>query len=68
MLFYTLLKNPYLILHRKHQLSSSPSQHKPTSPQLDSVLQAWVMASQAQSHQATPQSPLEIEVIPAEDC
>uniref|UniRef100_A0A3Q4C0K7 Uncharacterized protein n=1 Tax=Mola mola TaxID=94237 RepID=A0A3Q4C0K7_MOLML len=68
MLFYTLLKNPYLILHRKHQLSSSPSRHKPTSPQLDSVLQAWVMASQAQSRQATPQSPLEIEVIPAEDC
>lgn len=68
MLFYTLLRNPHLILLRKHYLSSSSSQQTSSSPQSDTVLQVWAMASQAQIRQTTPQSPLEIEVIPAENC
>ncbi|XP_027139015.1 stimulated by retinoic acid gene 6 protein-like isoform X2 [Larimichthys crocea] len=50
MLFYTLLRNPHLILLRKHHLSSSSSLQTPSrSPQ--SVLQACsIMASQTQSH------------------
>lgn len=68
MLFYTLLKNPHLILLRKHHLSSGPSQEAPSSRHSDAVLHTWVMVSQAQSQQMTLQSPLEVEVIPAEDC
>lgn len=73
MLFYTLLRNPHLLLLRKHHLSSSSSQQTSSSPQSDTVLQALVMASRAQSCQAKSQSPEitrppEIEVIPAEDC
>ncbi|KAM9363644.1 STRA6-like [Symphorus nematophorus] len=68
MLFYTLLRNPHLILLRKHHLSSSSSLQTSSSPQSDTVVRAWVMASQTKSPQAETQSPLEIEVIPAEDC
>lgn len=67
MLFYTLVKNPQLILLRKHHLSSALSEQKPTLPQSDTVLQAWAMTSQAQSNKATSQSYPEAEAIPAED-
>lgn len=67
MLFYTLLRNPHLILLRKRHLSLSLSQTSP-SKESNTMLQAWVMASQAQNCQVNSQSPLEIEVIPAEDC
>ncbi|XP_038569828.1 STRA6-like [Micropterus salmoides] len=68
MLFYTLLRNPHLILLRKHHLSSSSSLRTPSSPQSDGVLQAWVMASQTQSGKAVSQSSPEIIVTPAEHC
>nr|XP_046264623.1 STRA6-like [Scatophagus argus] len=68
MLSYTLLRNPHLILLRKHHLSSSSSPHTSSSPQSNAVLQAWVMASQTQRRQAASQSLPEITVIPAEDC
>ncbi|XP_071359626.1 STRA6-like [Trachinotus anak] len=62
LLFYTLLRNPHLILLRKHNLfSSSPLQS-------DIAVQTWVMASQIQSRQAAPESLPEIMVTPAEDC
>ncbi|XP_077427665.1 STRA6-like isoform X1 [Vanacampus margaritifer] len=48
-LFYTLLRNPHLILHRKHHLSSLQTLDISSSFQSDTVLQAWLMASQAQS-------------------
>ncbi|CAJ1052730.1 STRA6-like [Xyrichtys novacula] len=64
MLSYTLLRNPHLILLRKHHLCTSQ-----TSPlQSETILHAWVMASQTQSRQAESQSLPEIKVIPAEDC
>ncbi|XP_040892331.1 STRA6-like [Toxotes jaculatrix] len=62
MLFYTLLRNPHLILRRKHHLSSS------SCPQSDMVVRACVMVSQTQSCQEAPQSLPEITVTPAEDC
>lgn len=67
MLFYTLVKNPQLILLRKHHLSSALSEQKPTLPRSDTVLQAWAMTSQVQCNKATPQSNPEAEAIPAED-
>ncbi|KAK5866186.1 hypothetical protein PBY51_020396 [Eleginops maclovinus] len=57
-LFYTLLRNPHLILLRKRNLSSSSS---------DTVVQACVMASQSKSSLAESQSSPEIIVTPAED-
>ncbi|XP_054636013.1 STRA6-like [Dunckerocampus dactyliophorus] len=51
-LLYTLLRNPHLILHRKHHLSSLVTSHVSSSPQSDTVARAWVMASQSQSQQA----------------
>ncbi|XP_068583685.1 STRA6-like [Cebidichthys violaceus] len=70
MLFYTLLRNPHLILLRKHHLSSSSSSslHAPSPPQPDTVAQARVMAFKTQSRQAESQSPPEIIVTPAPDC
>ncbi|XP_034715998.1 STRA6-like [Etheostoma cragini] len=62
MLFYTLLRNPHLILLRKHHLSSSSSLNTSSSPQSNTLVQACFMASQTQSHQA------EITVTPAEGC
>ncbi|XP_013878950.1 STRA6-like [Austrofundulus limnaeus] len=47
-LSYTLMKNPSLILLRKHNLKQS-------STQTETTVRAWVMASQTQSHQATPE-------------
>ncbi|XP_044047702.1 STRA6-like isoform X2 [Siniperca chuatsi] len=68
MLFYTLLRNPHLILLRKHHLSSSSSLQTSSYPLSDTGVQAWVMASQTQSRQAASMSPPEIVVTPAEDC
>ncbi|XP_076585461.1 STRA6-like [Chaetodon auriga] len=71
MLFYTLLRNPRLILFRKHHLSSSSSLETSSSHLSDTVLQAWVMASQTQTHQSASVSPPQTAVIPpipAEDC
>ncbi|XP_035515382.1 STRA6-like [Morone saxatilis] len=68
MLFYCLLRNPHLILLRKHHLSSSSSLQTPSSHQSEAVVHAWVMASQTQSRQAVSQSPPEIIVTPAENC
>lgn len=65
MLFYTLVKNPHLILLRKHHLSSLLEQTSLSKS--DTVLQAWAMTSQAQCHQATPQSDSEAETIPADE-
>ncbi|XP_070781443.1 STRA6-like [Enoplosus armatus] len=65
MLFHTLLRNPHLILLRKHHLSSSSSLQTSSSPQSDTTVQAWVMASQTQSRQAA--SP-EIIITLAEGC
>ncbi|XP_061578083.1 STRA6-like isoform X1 [Cololabis saira] len=59
-LLYTLLNNPHLILLRKHHISSS-------SPQSDSVVRAWVMASQTQRRQSLSITPPEIIVTPEED-
>lgn len=68
MLYYTLVKNPSLILLRKNHLSSSLSEQTTTSPsKSDIVLQAWAMTSQAQYRHATPQTHSEAETIPAED-
>ncbi|XP_017281108.1 STRA6-like isoform X2 [Kryptolebias marmoratus] len=60
-LIYTLLKNPPLILLRKHNLGRS-------SPQTEITVQAWIMASQTQSRQSPPQAPPEIIFTPEEDC
>ncbi|XP_070827113.1 STRA6-like [Chaetodon trifascialis] len=71
MLFYTLLRNPRLILFRKHHLSSSSSLETSSSHVSDTVLQAWVMASQTQNHQTASVSSPENAVIPSipeEDC
>lgn len=68
MLFYTLLRNPHLILLRKRHLSLSLSQETSPSKESNTTLQAWIMASQAQNCQVNSQSTLEIEAIPAEDC
>ncbi|XP_056228072.1 STRA6-like isoform X1 [Seriola aureovittata] len=68
MLCHTLLRNPHLILLRKHHLSSSSSLQTSSSPQLDIAVKAWAMASRTQSCQAAPQSLPEIIVTPAEDC
>uniref|UniRef100_A0A3B5AEU9 Uncharacterized LOC103366466 n=1 Tax=Stegastes partitus TaxID=144197 RepID=A0A3B5AEU9_9TELE len=64
-LFYTLLRNPPLILLRKHHLSSSLSPISPSSPS-ETEVRAWVMASQTQNGLAV--SLPEITVTPAEDC
>ncbi|XP_067438448.1 STRA6-like [Thunnus thynnus] len=65
-LLYTLLRNPKLILLRKHHLSSSSSLQTSSSPQSDIVVRACVMASQMQSPRATSQSLPEIIITPAE--
>ncbi|XP_040000864.1 STRA6-like [Xiphias gladius] len=65
MLFLTLLRNPRLILLRKHHLCSSSSLQTSSSPPSDMVLRAWVMASQMQSCQAALP---EIRATPQEDC
>ncbi|XP_034544155.1 STRA6-like [Notolabrus celidotus] len=67
MLFYTLLRNPHLILFRKQHLSIS-SLLQTSSPQSETIVHAWVMASQTQSRQAESQALPEITVSPAEDC
>ncbi|XP_061778793.2 STRA6-like isoform X2 [Nerophis lumbriciformis] len=51
-LLYTLLRNPHLILHRKHHLSLMTTSHVSTSLHSDAAMRAWVMASQSQSQQA----------------
>ncbi|KAM7419001.1 hypothetical protein PAMA_016223 [Pampus argenteus] len=66
-LLYTLLRNPHLILLRKHHLSSSLSLEASSSPQSDTVVRAWVMASQTQISQPSQSLP-EITVSPAEEC
>ncbi|XP_037546475.1 STRA6-like [Nematolebias whitei] len=58
-LLYTLLKNPPLILLRKHNLKST---------QTETTMRAWVMASQTQSRQSPPQAPPEIIITAEEDC
>ncbi|XP_022064951.2 STRA6-like isoform X1 [Acanthochromis polyacanthus] len=69
LLLYTLLKNPRLILLRKHHLSASSSSSSPSSSApSETVVQAWVMASQTQTNQTGLQSLPEITVTPAEDC
>lgn len=55
-LIYTLLKNPQLILLRKHNLSSQTAQQV--------ALKACNMALQARSTGGIP----DIEVVPSEDC
>lgn len=67
MLFYTLMRNPHLILLRKQHLSSSQLLQT-TSPQSETTVHAWIMALQAQSRQAESQSLPELTVTPAEDC
>uniref|UniRef100_UPI0037E81797 STRA6-like n=1 Tax=Semicossyphus pulcher TaxID=241346 RepID=UPI0037E81797 len=67
-LFYTLLRNPHLILLRKHHLSSPSSLQTSSSPLSEAVVHAWVMASQTQSRQTESQSLPEIPFTPAEDC
>ncbi|KAL7404305.1 hypothetical protein ABVT39_012808 [Epinephelus coioides] len=57
MLAYSLLRNPHLILLRKHHLSPS------SSVQSDTVVQACVMASQSKKVLLP-----EIVVTPAEEC
>ncbi|XP_051939488.1 STRA6-like isoform X1 [Hippocampus zosterae] len=59
-LLYTLLRNPHLILYRKHHLSSLGTLDTSPSLQSDTILQAWVMASQTQSHKTTS-APLSTE-------
>ncbi|KAJ4944102.1 hypothetical protein JOQ06_012648 [Pogonophryne albipinna] len=66
-LLYTLLRNPHLILLRKHHLCSSSSVHTSSSPHSDMVVQACVMASQSKSCQAESQSPPVVIVTPTED-
>ncbi|XP_061625345.1 STRA6-like isoform X2 [Phyllopteryx taeniolatus] len=51
-LLYTLLRNPHLILHRKHHLCSLATLDTSPSLQSDTVIRAWVMTSQTQSHKA----------------
>ncbi|KAG7240788.1 hypothetical protein INR49_026385 [Caranx melampygus] len=67
MLCYTLLRNPHLILLRKHHLSSTLLQTS-SSPQSDISVQAWAMASKTQNRQEEPHTLPEIIVTPAEDC
>ncbi|KAM9314808.1 STRA6-like [Pholidichthys leucotaenia] len=64
MMSYSLLRNPPLILLRKHHLTSSSS----LSPQSDTVLRAWIMASQTQSCQTSSQSLPKIPAPAEEDC
>ncbi|XP_028261983.1 STRA6-like isoform X2 [Parambassis ranga] len=64
-LLYTLLRNPHLILLRKHHLSTSSSLATSPSSPSDTVVRAWVMASQAQSRQTV--LPPEIIVTQAEE-
>ncbi|XP_029020140.1 STRA6-like isoform X2 [Betta splendens] len=65
-LFYTLLRNPQLILLRKHHLRSSALLQTASSPQSDTVVWAFVMASKAQKSQGASQS-LQAAVPPVED-
>ncbi|XP_042340665.1 STRA6-like isoform X2 [Plectropomus leopardus] len=60
MLYYSLLRNPYLILLRKHHLSSR------SLVQSDTVVHTCVMVSQTESLQI--ESLPEIIITPAEDC
>ncbi|KAM4750132.1 STRA6-like [Anableps anableps] len=63
-LFYTLLKNPPLILRRKRHLSITSS-----SPlQTETQVRAWVMASRTQNQQSAPRAIPEIIVTAEEDC
>ncbi|XP_047432478.1 STRA6-like [Mugil cephalus] len=64
-LLYTLLRNPHLILLRKHHLPTTSSSSP--SPQSETVTRAWLMTSQTQSCQAVSQPLPEITVTPAED-
>lgn len=66
-LLYTLLRNPHLILLRKHHLSASSTSPTSPFPQSETVTRAWLMASQRQSRQAVSQSLPEITVTPAGD-
>ncbi|KAK2815924.1 hypothetical protein Q5P01_026391 [Channa striata] len=68
LLFYTLLRNPHLILLRKHHLSSSSSLQTSLSPKLDTVVQVLVMASQTQRRGSAAKPPPEIIITPAEEC
>ncbi|XP_053275453.1 STRA6-like [Pleuronectes platessa] len=68
MLFYTLLRNPHLILLRKQHLSSSSLLRTSSSPQADMVVRAWVMASLTQPSQVASQSLPEVPVTPAVEC
>ncbi|KAM8842394.1 STRA6-like [Synchiropus picturatus] len=49
-LFYTLLRNPHLILHRKHHLASAALNL--SAAQMDTAVRAWVMTSQLQIQQS----------------
>ncbi|PWA14905.1 hypothetical protein CCH79_00014212, partial [Gambusia affinis] len=64
-LLYTLLKNPPLILRRKHHLSTASSS-SPT--QTETEVRAWVMASQAQNQQSALQGIPEIILTAEEGC
>ncbi|KAM9856960.1 STRA6-like [Aulostomus maculatus] len=68
-LLYTLLRNPHLILLRKHNLTSPGTLQTPSAPRSDTRVQVWVMAAQTQNQQATTWQTLpEIIVTQAEDC
>ncbi|XP_077574666.1 stimulated by retinoic acid gene 6 protein-like [Stigmatopora nigra] len=55
-LLYTLLRNPSLILHRKHHLSILGTLHTSPSVQSNTVLQASIMASQL--HRRNAETPI----------
>ncbi|KAM9792680.1 STRA6-like [Neosynchiropus ocellatus] len=63
-LFYTLLRNPHLILHRKHHLSSAALNL--SAAQMDTAVRAWVMTSQLQIQQSVLLP--EIIVTQEDDC
>ncbi|XP_068607128.1 STRA6-like [Brachionichthys hirsutus] len=67
-LFYTLLRNPHLILLRKQHLSSSSSSSPQTALLPQTVFQAWVMASQKQSCQEVSQTLPDIDATQEEHC
>ncbi|KAK2919180.1 STRA6-like [Channa argus] len=68
LLFYTLLRNPHLILLRKYHLSSSSSLQTSLSLKLDTVVQVLIMASQTQRGELAAKSPPEIIITPVEEC
>lgn len=65
-LLYTLVRNPHLILLRKHNLSSSAAEPTPSFQQSDAVVRALVMASQTQSQQTASHTLPEILVTEVE--